>query len=139
MWPAIITGALSGLFKLVDDLHTSTEEKAQIKEKLVKTQADLTAKALEYESTLRELQAKVIEAEAKGQSFLQRNWRPIIMLEFGFIIFWNYIVSPIFAQNRLEIPPDMWSLLKIGLGGYVIGRTAEKIAPQIIEARRKRD
>jgi len=26
----------------------------------------------------------------------------------------------------LEIPPDMWALLKIGLGGYVVGRSVEK-------------
>ena len=26
----------------------------------------------------------------------------------------------------LDIPPDMWDLLKIGLGGYVVGRSAEK-------------
>jgi hypothetical protein len=26
----------------------------------------------------------------------------------------------------LEIPPDMWDLLKIGLGGYVVSRGVEK-------------
>ena len=28
----------------------------------------------------------------------------------------------------MTIPPDMWALLKIGLGGYVVGRSGEKIA-----------
>jgi len=28
----------------------------------------------------------------------------------------------------LEFPDKLWSLLQIGVGGYVIGRSAEKIA-----------
>jgi hypothetical protein len=34
----------------------------------------------------------------------------------------------------LAIPPDMWDLLKLGVGGYVMGRSAEKVAPGIISA-----
>jgi hypothetical protein len=53
------------------------------------------------------------------------------MLLFGIIIANNYIIYPYlssFMENApmLEIPPDMWDLLKIGLGGYVVGRSAEK-------------
>ncbi len=43
----------------------------------------------------------------------------------------NYILYPYLAlffegAPKLEIPPDMWALLKIGLGGYVVGRSVEK-------------
>jgi hypothetical protein len=31
----------------------------------------------------------------------------------------------------LEIPPGMWGLLTMGLGGYVVGRTIEKTGSQI--------
>ena len=75
-------------------------------------------------------QANIIVAEAKG-SFLAANWRPIIMLLFGVIIANNYIIYPylsLFFEDApmLDIPPDMWALLKIGLGGYVVGRSVEK-------------
>ena len=30
------------------------------------------------------------------------------------------------AAPKLAIPPDMWDLLKIGIGGYTVGRTVEK-------------
>ncbi|MCS7280543.1 MAG: hypothetical protein NZ583_02795 [Desulfobacterota bacterium] len=35
--------------------------------------------------------------------------------------------APLFRLPSLEIPPDMWTLLEIGIGGYVVGRSAEKI------------
>ena len=38
-----------------------------------------------------------------------------------------------------ERPIQAWTLLQIGLGGYVVGRSAEKLAPAILEARRRPD
>ena len=32
----------------------------------------------------------------------------------------------IFNVPAADIPPDMWDLLKLGVGGYVVGRSAEK-------------
>lgn len=79
-------------------------------------------------------QTKIIVAEAQG-SWLQRNWRPMLMCLFGVIIANNYLLYPymaLFLENPplMEIPPDMWSLLKIGLGGYVVGRSVEKAAKE---------
>jgi len=53
------------------------------------------------------------------------------MLTFVIIIANNYILYPYLslffdAAPKMEIPPDMWDLLKIGLGGYVLGRSGEK-------------
>ncbi len=71
-------------------------------------------------------QAGVITAEAQGDSWLQRSWRPLIMLMFGVIIGNNYLIVPLFGTPSAEIPPDMWDLLKLGLTGYIVGRSAEK-------------
>lgn len=75
--------------------------------------------------------AGIVTAEAKSDHWLAANWRPITMLTFVFIIANNYILYPYLAlffeeAPKLEIPPDMWALLKIGLGGYVVGRSVEK-------------
>ena len=82
---------------------------------------------------LTELQASVVIAELQSGAWLAQNWRPITMLTFVFIIANNYILYPYLSlfwgeAPVLEIPPDMWGLLKIGLGGYVVGRSGEKIA-----------
>ncbi len=83
------------------------------------------------ELTKLQVSAGVVAAEANSEHWLAANWRPITMLTFVFIIANNYILYPylsLFFDSApvLEIPPDMWDLLKIGLGGYVVGRTVEK-------------
>ena len=40
----------------------------------------------------------------------------------------QHIAWPVRLDPQLALPPDMWTLMKIGLGGYVTGRSAEKIA-----------
>ena len=77
-------------------------------------------------------QEKIIVAEAQGGSWIQRSWRPITMLTFVFIIANNYILVPYavaFGASvpMLDLPPGMWSLLTVGIGGYIGGRTYEKV------------
>ena len=55
------------------------------------------------------------------------------MFMFGFIVFNNFILYPyasLFTDKAvmLDTPQDLWDLIKIGLGGYVVGRSGEKIA-----------
>lgn len=102
------------------------------------------AKELNYEiesklidSFTKEFNAKrdVLVAEIGSDSWLAANWRPILMLSFTAIIMNNYIISPYFQAMfdfsvNLEIPPDMWDLLKIGVGGYIVGRSGEKITKE---------
>ena len=35
----------------------------------------------------------------------------------------------------LELPDKLFNLMTIGLGGYVVGRSAEKIVPQMAETK----
>ena len=78
--------------------------------------------------------AKVVEAEAKSEHWIVASWRPITMLTFVFIIANNYIFVPyaevLFSVKvpTLELTEQMWELIKLGLGGYVIGRSFEKAA-----------
>ena len=86
---------------------------------------------LSQETALVEASRDVVVAEAQGESWLQRNWRPITMLSFVAIIVNNYMLAPYFQAVAgwsvvLEIPEGMWGLLTVGLGGYVVGRTIEK-------------
>lgn len=119
MLPAIIGPLVSSLLGVVDKAVEDKDLAAQIK-------ARLNEQALN--GSLKELEAaaSIIVAEAQGESWLQRNWRPLLMVLFGAIIANNYMLVPIFGTPAAEIPPDMWDLLKLGVGGYVVGRTAEK-------------
>ena len=46
------------------------------------------------------------KTEALGHSWLQRNWRPMLMVLFGVIIANNYVVVPYGFGIHLELPPE---------------------------------
>ena len=105
------------------------------------------AKLVELQSVLGSVSAEmaarmnIIVAEASGKG-LKASWRPLLMLLFGAIIANNYIVAPYMGalfgvRIMLEIPPDMWGLLKLGVGGYIGGRSLEKVAPALMGALRR--
>lgn len=131
-----ILGFLGDIFKpavdLIDNLHTSDEEKGKIKIELTKMQNEMASKMLDYQSKLMESRATIIKAEANGQSWMQRNWRPVTM--FTFLVL---VVLDSFAWLANPLAPQAWTLLQIGLGGYVVGRSIEKTAPRITEALKK--
>lgn len=102
---------------------------------LEKIAARLDIMGQQTEVAVKELQASVIVAEAKGESWLQRNWRPLLMAMFGVIIVNNYFMFPyielFFGEQyavKLIMPENMWGLLKLGVSGYIVGRSCEKIA-----------
>lgn len=111
---------------LVDEVHTSDEERLQMKAQLVKLQNEVTTKVMDYESQLLESKTKIITAEAQGQSWLQRNWRPITMLTFLVLV-----VMDTMGWTEFRLAADAWDLLQLGLGGYVVGRSVEKVIPHI--------
>lgn len=120
----VLEGVIGLVDQAVEDKDKANELKAQLEH--VFKNADLT----KFVEQIR-AQKDIIVAEAQSESWLARNWRPGIMALFGIIIFNNYILNPwislMFDVNVvMEIPPQMWQLLKIGLGGYVIGRSTEK-------------
>lgn len=132
-WNALIAPVASVFGKaldIVDDMVPDKDLAAKLKVALQQRVMEIASNEF---ITLLEGQTKIVLAEAGG-GWLQRNWRPLLMATFGVIIANNYIVFPIievFAPGKeviMDIPPNMWGLLKIGLGGYIVGRSAEKIA-----------
>jgi hypothetical protein len=131
-WNAIIA-PVAGLFTkaldIVDDFVPDKDLANKLKAAL--KQQIMSIAHGEFLQLLKS-QTAIILAEAKG-GWLQRNWRPMLMMTFMIIIANNYIIHPylaLFAPGKslqLTLPPEMWSLLKIGVGGYVVGRSVEKV------------
>jgi len=126
----MLTAILSGLLPV---LGTVLDRVIPDPEQARRARAEMSEILLAGELKELEAAANIILAEANGESWLQRNWRPILMMTFGFIIANNYIIAPymeaLFGFSVvLEIPPAMWELLKLGIGGYILGRSGEKAA-----------
>ncbi|MFB6317716.1 3TM-type holin [Saccharicrinis sp. FJH54] len=113
--------------KIVDSLTTNTEDK-------LKAKNELTNIVLTSLNKIQNAQKEIIMSETQGTK-LQRSWRPIVMLAFAFIVVYSYFIQPAFFPKAIQmtdvIKPEFWELLKLGLGGYVIGRSAEKIAGSV--------
>jgi|TARA_R110001606_G_scaffold398258_1_gene576861 hypothetical protein len=115
----VVKDVLSGL----DGLFTSKEEQIKAENVIKKILA-------EKELELQKMQTEIIVTEAKG-NWIQRSWRPVLMLAFGFIVIYVKFIGPLFNLRIPELEMEFWELLKIGIGGYVVGRSAEKISKNI--------
>ncbi|MGR6871222.1 3TM-type holin [Pseudomonas sp. HK3] len=131
--PMSVLTTIAGLFKpaadLIDNIHTSKEEEMKLKNELVLAQNLVTTQVIKLESDLLKAQSAIIIAEANSQSWIARNWRPITMLTFLILI-----IADTFGLTEFRLSVEAWALLKIGLGGYVVGRSAEKIMPNVMKA-----
>jgi len=102
----------------IDKTTSNDGEKMSLKNETV----DLVTKKM---NSLLEMKKEAVELETKG-SWLQKNWRPITML-----CMVGIIIKTAFTGDLSAVPDQYWSLLKIGLGGYVFGRSAEKIMENV--------
>ncbi len=122
-----IAGFVDSIGGLIDGLSTTEEEKLAAKAQLVSLQQQFLIEMAAKEAEIITEQATIIRAEATGHSWLQRNWRPLVMMLFAYIVAHNYVLAPVFGIPFAEMPADLWTLLKIGIGGYVFGRSGEKM------------
>lgn len=125
-----VAGLFGSLIKEIDEWHTSDEEKLQAKGKIFAAQAGLLHQVLKYEKDILQAQTSVIIAEAKGDSWLQRSWRPMVMIFLMGLVgaHWFGFVGADLSQETID---KCFTLVQIGLGGYVVGRSAEKVAKSI--------
>ena len=65
-----------------------------------------------------------------SNGLLARTWRPITMLVFVALIVarWLGIVRPDISEAEVLA---MWSVVQYAMGGYVVGRSVEKVAPVV--------
>lgn len=82
----------------------------------------------------------VVIAEASSEHWLVRSWRPMLMVMMmaflalaGFVVpLAELLAGPIRFEPRWSaLPPELWTLLSVGMGGYIGGRSLEKIADRI--------
>ena len=119
------SNVIGDIGKVIDNLFTSEEERINAKNKIMQV---LKEKELE----LQKMQTDIIIAEAKG-NWMQRSWRPLLMLAFGFIVIYVKFIGPLFNLPIPELEIEFWDLLKIGIGGYVVGRTGEKMMKTYVD------
>ena len=110
-----ITSVADAVSGLVERLTLPAREKKQL-------EADVLRLLLKREKEVLRVRAALLQEEGKG-NWLQRSWRPMVMLTFAVIV----LVGTFVSLPILDDTSRFWDLLEIGLGGYVVGRSGEKI------------
>jgi hypothetical protein len=125
-----LLGAIGPIAKLIAKTVDKAVPDKDLKEKL---KHEINTQLLTSGTDEMKAASKIILAEAQSGSWLTSSWRPALMWICIIVIFNNFILMPfiniIFGTSLiLEIPDPMWNLLTIGVGGYIAGRSGEKIA-----------
>ena len=115
--------AIPLLGKVVERLIPDPDQAAKAKNRLV----DMAVNGELDELAQR---AGVIKAEAQGDGWLQRSWRPIVMLVFTALIVarWLGWSAPDLSE---AVELKLFSIVQVGLGGYITSRGIEKVADKI--------
>ena len=95
-----------------------------------RAEAEINAALIARAGDLEQAAAAIVKAEAQSEHWLAASWRPILMLTFGALIVARWLGWSAPGISEPEVL-KLWSIVELGLGGYVIGRTAEKIVPQV--------
>ena len=118
-----IVAALPVIGKVIDKLFPDASQAERAR-------ATLTQMAINGELDELIQQASVIKAEAQGEEWLQRSWRPLVMLVFTALIVcrWMGWASPDLSE-ALEL--KLLGIVQLGIGGYIASRGVEKVAATI--------
>ena len=111
-----ITSTIGGIIdKVVPDRAEAERLKAQV-----------TLEAMKADNAELNGAVSIILAEAQGESWIQRSWRPMLMLWFAGLVgaHWLGFTPENLSQDTIN---NLLTIVQVGVGGYVLGRSGEKI------------
>ena len=120
-----ISGIVNSISELIGQLTLPAREKKELETGLLKLIQEL-------ERELAQARAVTVQEEVR-ENWLQRSWRPLVMLTFASVI----LIGTFTSLPILDETSRFWDLLEIGLGGYVVGRSGEKMAEAIFKIKGK--
>ena len=133
-----VSGLASVAKGIIEGIGASKEKRDAALSVLAQAETGVVLSVVDYQQEVLASQSRIIVAEAQGKSWLQRSWRPITMLTFLVLVVLDHT-----GLLAFRLAPEAWTLLQLGLGGYVVGRSVEKsihtLAPVVrdMQLRRK--
>ena len=108
------------------------------KDKAADIEREINMALIGNSAAIEQAAASVILAEAKSEHKITAVWRPVLMMTITAIVAWNFLFAQLIELAVLvmfgdriplsiPLPDQLWNLLMIGVGGYVVGRSGEKM------------
>lgn len=122
-------GILGAVAPMVKTLFNTIDKTIDNKAEAEKIKQSIQQQLLSGQLKELEAQAQIITAEAQG-GWLQRNWRPLLMLVFAGLVVahWFGFTAPNIPES---VQNSLLNIVLVGVGGYVVGRSGEKIADKL--------
>lgn len=89
--------------------------------------------AAQQAQAIEQAAAEIVKAEAQSGNWLAASWRPLTMLTFVALIVARWLGWSAPGVSEAEVI-KLWDIVQLGLGGYVVGRSLEKIVPAVADA-----
>ena len=126
-------GLISALAPIVGDI---VKEAIPDPDKKAEAENKVRLALLENTKQIEASASQIILAEAKSESWIASSWRPILMFNITLIVSVNYLIFPLIevatgSKLMILLPDELWTLLTVGVGGYVVGRSGEKVAKSL--------
>jgi hypothetical protein len=132
----ITNGTIGKIVDVVDKhLPLSPETRAALEK-------DLQLALYDFLKSFYDNSKSIIVVEAQG-NWLQRSWRPLLMLTIISILFNNHVLAPYLCDffpkifHPHELPERLYTLMEIGVGGYMVLRTSEKTGSNLVDMAKK--
>ena len=108
------------------------------KDKAADIEREINMALIGNSAAIEQAAASVILAEAKSEHKITAIWRPVLMMTITAIVAWNFLFAQLIELAVLvmfgdriplsiPLPDQLWNLLMIGVVGYVVGRSGEKM------------
>jgi hypothetical protein len=114
---------LGSIFKpaadLVDEVHTSEEERGRLRNKLAEIESKVSIKLMELQSQVIDANAKIAVAEQQYGNWLSKSWRPITALMLNGLVV-------LMAFDYIEYRELIVQITGAIDGVYMAGRSYEK-------------
>ncbi|KQO57579.1 hypothetical protein ASF24_17085 [Methylobacterium sp. Leaf86] len=100
--------------------------------KRAEVQAEFQKAVLENQSALNQAMAEVMKADAASEGWLTRNARPMVVVWGLAMVTYVGVIAPMLGLQKEVIaalsatPDNLWNLISISIGGFILARTVEK-------------
>lgn len=127
-----IAAVVNGAKELISAKLSNDKDKIEVNAKLAELGFAAEKAVIDADVEFAKARQAVLVAEASSESWLTSSWRPLTMLIFVGLVVW-IIIHGAFDWWGRPIPEVyvtyVLEILKLGITGYVVGRSAEKVVP----------
>lgn len=105
--------------------------------KRIELENEITKAMLTNQAAMLDSMKSVMVADAQSEGWLTRNARPLTVVWGLTMLTWLGVIAPSLGIGPeaitaiKQVPSDLWNLVTVGVGAYILGKSGEAIATSV--------